>query len=149
MVVWNCQEIWFTEIFNQFWAAIIAHSCKQNCQKVHENYKIGIFGSKQCGWDKPIFWVVRGGGDLPTLTKVKYTLGIVQIYWKYTSKVYLKYTSSVLKAYFKYTSSILQKYFKYTSTCWITKEEVYFKSSHFVKLNQYFNVKLKYTSSIL
>ena len=42
-------------------------------------------------------------------------LSIVQIYWKYTSKVYLKYTASILKAYFKYTS-----------TCWIT-EEVYFK----------------------
>ena len=38
-----------------------------------------------------------------TLTKVKYTLSILQIYWKYTSKVYLKYTSSILKAYFIYT----------------------------------------------
>ena len=41
------------------------------------------------------------------LTKVKYTLIILQMYWKYTSKVYLKYTSSILKAYFKYTSSII------------------------------------------
>ena len=39
-----------------------------------------------------------------TLTIVKYTSDILQIYWKYTSKVYLKYTSSILKAYFKYTS---------------------------------------------
>ena len=30
-----------------------------------------------------------------TLTKVKYTLSIPQIYWKYTSKVYLKYTLQV------------------------------------------------------
>ena len=39
----------------------------QNGQKLHENYKIGIFGSKFFGggaWggDKPIFRVV-GGGD--------------------------------------------------------------------------------------
>ena len=59
-----------------------------------------------------------------SLSKVKYTLSILQTYWKYTSKVYLKYTSSKLEVYFKYTSSylkhtlsILQVYFKYTSTC--------------------------------
>ena len=50
------------------------------------------------------------------LTKVKYTLSIFQIYWKYTSKVYLKHTPSILEAYFKYTASILEVYFKYTST---------------------------------
>ena len=49
-------------------------------------------------------------------TKVKHTLSILQIYWKYTFKVYLKYTSSILKAYFKYASSIFQVYFKYTSS---------------------------------
>ena len=40
----------------------------QNCPKLHENYKIGIFGSKQSGGGgggggKPIFRVV--GGDRP------------------------------------------------------------------------------------
>ena len=52
---------------------------------------------------------VEGGvrGWAP-LTKVKYALSILQIYWKYTSKVYLKHNSSILEAYFKYTSSILQ-----------------------------------------
>ena len=49
-------------------------------------------------------------------TKVKHTLSILQIYWKYTFKVYLKYTSSILKAYFKYASSIFQVYFKHTSS---------------------------------
>ena len=34
-----------------------------------------------------------------TFTKVKCTLSVLQIYWKYTSKVYLKYTSSILKAH--------------------------------------------------
>ena len=47
-----------------------------------------------------------------TLTKVKYTLTILQIYLKYTSKVYLKYILQIyfklLEGYFKYTSSILQ-----------------------------------------
>ena len=59
--------------------------------------------------------------------KVKYTLSICQILWKYTSKVYLKHTSSVLEVYFKYTSSIVEVYFKYPSTWWITEEELYFK----------------------
>ena len=61
------------------------------------------------------------------LSKVKYTLSILWIYWKDTFKVYLTYTSSILEAtsnilqlYFKY---ILEVYYKYTSTCWITKEE--------------------------
>ena len=45
-------------------------------------------------------------------TKVKHTLSILQIYWKYTSKVYFKYTSSIVEAYFKYASS----YFEYTSS---------------------------------
>ena len=57
-------------------------------------------------WYWNIYWQYR----MP-LTKVKYTLSILQIYWKYTSKVYLKHTSSILEAYFKYTSSILQVYF--------------------------------------
>ena len=51
-----------------------------------------------------------------TLTKVKYTLSVLKIYWKYTSKVYLKCISGILEAYFKYASSILEVYFKYTST---------------------------------
>ena len=45
---------------------------------------------------------------------LKYTLSVLQIYWKYTSKVYLKHTSSIFESYFKYTSSTLQVYFKYT-----------------------------------
>ena len=56
-------------------------------------------------------------------------LSIVQIYWKYTSKVYLKYTASILKAYFKYTSSILQPVElqkKYTSSN-ISKKGVHLK----------------------
>ena len=80
-----------------------------------------------------------------SLTKVKYTLSILQIYWKYTSKAYLKYTSSILKAYFKYTSSILQpvelQKKKYTSSlCYFNKRSTF--EAHFVKLNQYFNVNL-------
>ena len=44
-----------------------------------------------------------------TLTKVKYTLSILQIYWKY-------YFQSIFDAHFKFTCSILQIYFKYTSS---------------------------------
>ena len=51
----------------------------------------------------------------PTLIKVKYTWGILQIYWKYISKVYLKCTSIILETYFKFTSSILQVYFNLLS----------------------------------
>ena len=47
-------------------------------------------------------WITLG-----SLTKVKYTLTILQIYWKYTSKIHLKYISSILEAY---TSNILQEY---------------------------------------
>ena len=67
-------------------------------------------------------------------------LSIVQIYWKYTSKVYLKYTASILKAYFKYTSSILQPVElqkKYTSSLYYFDKRSTFEA-HFVKLNQYF-----------
>ena len=74
---------------------------------------------------------------------------MLQIYWKYTSKVYLKYTSSILEANFKYTSSILQVYFKYTSSILqsielqkkkYTSSMYYFDKrstfeAHFVKLN--------------
>ena len=70
---------------------------------------------------------IRSSALSRSLTKVKYTLSILQIYWKYTSKVYLKYTSSILRAYFKYISSILEVYFN----LWITEEEVYFKSMLF------------------
>ena len=49
-----------------------------------------------------------------SLTKVNYTLSILQIYWKYTSEVYLQHTSSILEV----TSSILQseELQKYTSS---------------------------------
>ena len=83
---------------------------------------------------------------------MKYILSILQIYWKYTSKVYLKHTSSILEAYFKYTSSILQpdelQKKKYTSSLYYFDKRSTFEA-HFVKLNQHFNVNLKYTSSIL
>ena len=66
-------------------------------------------------------------------------------------KAYFKYTPSILQAYFKYTSSILhpvelQKK-KYTSSlCYFDKRST--SEPHFVKLNEYFNANLKYTSSI-
>ena len=83
-----------------------------------------------------------------SLTKVKYTLSILQIYWKYTSKVYLNYTSSILEV----TWSVLQEYVKYTSNILhpveLQKKKYtwglyYFDSrstfeGHFVKSNQYF-----------
>ena len=75
----------------------------------------------------------------PPLTKANDTLIILQIYWKYTSKVYLKYTSSILEAYFKYTSSILQpdelQKKKYTSSLYYFDKRSTFEA-HFVKLNQ-------------
>ena len=95
----------------------------------------------------------------PTLIKVKYTWGILQIYWKYISKVYLKCPSIILETYFKFTSTILQAYFNLLRRRRRRRkeeEEVYFKSilfqqkeyiwSTFVKLNW---LNLKYTSSIL
>ena len=45
------------------------------------------------------------------LTKVRYTISIRQINWKYTSKVYLKDTSRILKVYFQYTSCYLKDTF--------------------------------------
>ena len=49
------------------WGRLVGGQFGQNGQKLDENYKIGIFGSKQWGeaWggDKPIFQVV--GGDPP------------------------------------------------------------------------------------
>ena len=95
---------------------------------------------------------VEGGvrGWAP-LTKVKYALSILQIYWKYTSKVYLKHNSSILEAYFKYTSSILQPVElqkKYTSSLYYFDKRSTVEA-HYVILNQHFNVNLKYTSSIL
>ena len=67
-----------------------------------------------------------------TLTKVKYALSILQIYWKYTSKVYLKYTSSIPETHFKYTSNT------YTSRILQPVETQKYTSK----------VYLKYTSSI-
>ena len=43
------------------WGRLVGGQFGQNGQKLHENYKIGIFESKQWGGgggDKPIFWVV-------------------------------------------------------------------------------------------
>ena len=50
------------------WGRLVGGQSGQNGQKLHENDKIDIFGSKQ--WEgtwggKPIFWVV-GGGDRPS-----------------------------------------------------------------------------------
>ena len=71
-------------------------------------------------------------------TKVKYTLSIRQIYWKYTSKLYLNYTSSILQLYFKYTSNVLQpvelQKKKYTSSLYYFDKRSTFEA-HFVKLN--------------
>ena len=90
--------------------------------------------------------------NITTLTKAKYTLSILQIYWKYTSKEYLKHTSNILQVYLKYTSSIFQpdelQKKKYTSILYYFDKRSTFEA-HFVKLNQHFNVNLKYASSIL
>ena len=75
--------------------------------------------------------VVYTSFTVVSLTKLRHSLSILQIHWKYNSKVYLKYTLSILPSYLKYTSSILQVYFKYTSTCWVTEGEVYFMSISF------------------
>ena len=83
-----------------------------------------------------------------TLTKVKYTLSILQIYWKYTSKKHLKYNSSILEAcfkyassYLKYTSSLLQRVQfqkkKYFSSLYYLDKRSKFEA-HFVKLNHCF-----------
>ena len=39
----------------------------QNCQKLHENYKSGIFGSKQWGetWGEQANFSGMGGGAIP------------------------------------------------------------------------------------
>ena len=42
------------------WGQLVGGQFGQNGQKLHENDKIDIFGSKQWGGDKPIFWVVEG-----------------------------------------------------------------------------------------
>ena len=67
-------------------------------------------------------------------------LELLQIHWKYTSKVYMKYTLGIPEAYFKYTSSILQPVElqkKYTSSLYDFDKRSTFEA-HFVKLNQYF-----------
>ena len=73
-------ELWFTdknfkplEIENRIsltlvinagfpnWDRLVGGQFGQNGQKLHKNDKIGIFGSKHWGGDKPIFRVVAGG----------------------------------------------------------------------------------------
>ena len=58
----------------------------------------------------------------------------------------------MLQVYFKYTSSILQPTElykkKFTSSSYYFDKRSAFEAN-FVKLNQHFNVTLKYTSSIL
>ena len=66
--------------------------------------------------------VVYTSFTVVSLTKLRHSLSILQIHWKYNSKVYLKYTSSILEVYFKYTSKLLEVYFKYTSSIF----QVYF-----------------------
>ena len=75
-----------------------------------------------------------------SLTKVKYTSSILQTYWKYTSKIDLKYTSIIFQ------SIELQKK-KYISSLYHFDKRSTFEA-YFVKLNQHFNVNLKYTSSM-
>ena len=63
----------------------------------------------------------------------------------------MKNTSNILEVYFKYTSSIFQpnelQKKKCTSSLYCFDKTSTFQA-HLVKLNQYFNVNLKYTSSI-
>ena len=94
----------------------------------------------------------------------KYTLNILEVYFQSIFEVYFKY---ILKAYFKYTpTDVLQVYIsplyfkyqpveiqkkKYTSSlCYFNKRSTF--EAHFVKLNRYFNINVKYfkyTLSIL
>ena len=96
-------------------------------------------------------YVVHTLFTVVSLTKARYSLSIsiLQIHWKYNSKVYLKYTSSILPSYLKYTSSILQVYIssifqpvelqrkKYTSFLYHFNKRSTFEA-HFVKLSLYF-----------
>ena len=60
----------------------------QNGQKLHENYKINIFGSKQWGegyeGNKPIFWVVPHSPSPPPLIAetLHYLQGVYRFFWK-------------------------------------------------------------------
>ena len=95
-------------------------------------------------------------GAVITLTKVKYTLSnasnILKVYIQNIFEVYLKYTWSILQIYSKYTSSILQpvelQKKKYTSSLYYFDKKSTFET-HFVKLDQHFNVNLNYASSLL
>ena len=82
----------------------------------------------------------------------KYISNMLKVYFQSIFKVYFKYTWSILQIYFKYASSILQsgelQKKKYTSSLYYFDKRSTFEA-HFVKLNQHFNVNLKYTSSIL
>ena len=67
-----------------------------------------------------------------------YTLSILQIYCKYTSKVILNYASSIIQAYFNYSSNILRpvelQKKKYTSSLYLFDKRITFET-HFMKLN--------------
>ena len=80
-------------------------------------------------WRKIFF---EDAGIVFSLTKVEYVL---QIYWKYTFKVYLKYTPSIC------TLNILQciklKKEKYISSLYNFNKRIHFET-HFVKLNCHF-----------
>ena len=92
--------------------------------------------------------------DQPLLLK----WGMLEVYFKYTGSILPKniwsILPSILEAYFKYTLSILQVYFNLLNYRRRSSSLYYFNKrstfeAHFVKLNQHFNVNLKYTSSIL
>ena len=85
--------------------------------------------------------------DIP-LTKVKYTLSILQIYWNYTFKVYLKYTSSIPEAYYKYTSSILQVYFNLWNYRRRSIPQVYIISTKEVHLKHICEIKWAFQSKL-
>ena len=93
----------------------------------------------------------------------KYTSNILEVYFQSIFEVYFKYTRSILRVYLKHTSNMHQVHFEYTSSILqpvellrkkYTSSLYYFDKrstfeAHFVKLNQHFNVNLKYASSIL
>ena len=66
---------------------------------------------------------------------------MLQIYWKYTFKVYLNYTSSMLQP--------IELYFKnYTSSLYYFDRKSTFEA-RFVKLNHHLNLDLKHSFGVL
>ena len=70
---------------------------------------------------------------------LRITLGILQIYFKYTPKVYFKFTASILQSIY-----LNEENYKYASSLYYFSKRRTFET-HFLKLNQHFNVNLNYT----